>query len=310
MGKIAQVKIWVTGAAGSLGTSLLKELRLINTEAVILAPSHAELPLNDFEAVSHFVTNNQPTHVFHLAARVFGIGGHKANPADSLIENTKIDNAVFSALIANPPEWIYYASTVAAYGHPYHSLPLEEKDWLTGEPHESEYGYAMSKRHALSYLELLRHAHSTKYVYGLSTNLFGTGDRFLEGRGHVIISLLEKAKKAKASDEVLEVWGNGTASRDFLSTTDASKLILDMFGTHVGVVNLASGQEISILSIAQEMVREFELNQGFEFAGFNEGILNRVCSTKKLQNHSKYLSEVDSFASLQQEIRNFKKKSN
>ena len=299
------MKVWVTGGSGSLGRSVLRALNETFPQIEVLSPSHSVLALDDQKAVDSFVAFHKPTHVIHLAAQVFGIAGHMAHPADSLLMNTKIDHTIFSALLSSPPEWVYYASTVAAYGFPYISMPLDEKNWLTGLPHDSEYGYAMAKRHAFSYLELLRRQHSTNFVYGLTTNLFGTGDRFLEGRGHVVISLLEKARRAKSMNEFLEVWGSGDASRDFLSTDDAAILILEMLGKHVGVVNVASGQEIRIAEIAEEIVKQFNLSKGYRFVGVNEGITKRVCSVDTLKLEAPSVAKIKSFEKLQVEIRNF-----
>ena len=301
------MKIWVTGAAGSLGYELVNTLGVSHPDAILLAPSRAELDLSDKESVREYVSLNHPTHVFHLAAKVFGIGGHKEQPSSSLIENTLIDYSVFSALIEFPPEWVYYSSTVAAYGYPYKKLPLSEDDWLSGNPHENEMGYAFSKRHGLSYLEVLQSTNGTKFVYGLTTNLFGSGDRFLEGRGHVVISLLEKAAKNVDTDTPLEVWGNGTASRDFLSTKTASRLLIDLIDTHAGVVNVASGQEIYIKEIAVEIAREFGLNKGVEFVGFNQGVTRRVCSIKKLASLIDSAHKINSKDELLQEIRAYRK---
>jgi GDP-L-fucose synthase len=301
------VKIWVTGAAGSLGQELVKTLGISHPDAILLAPSRAELDLSDKEAVREYVSLNHPTHVFHLAAKVFGIAGHKEQPSSSLIENTLIDYSVFSALIEFPPEWVYYSSTVAAYGYPYKNLPLNEDDWLSANPHESEMGYAFSKRHGLSYLEILHLTNGTKFVYGLTTNMFGSGDRFLEGRGHVVISLLEKAAKNVDTDTPLEVWGDGTASRDFLSTKTASRLIIDLIDTHAGVVNIASGQEIYIKEIAIEIAKEFGLNKGVEFIGINQGITRRVCSIENLVSLVDSANEINSKDELLREIKAFRK---
>jgi GDP-L-fucose synthase len=223
-----------------------------------------------------------------------------------LVENTIIDHSVFSALLEFPPTWVYYSSTVAAYGYPYVSLPLNEDDWLVGNPHESEMGYAFSKRHSLSYLEMLRSINGTKFVYGLSTNLFGRGDRFLEGRGHVVVSLLEKAARIYSSDAPLEVWGEGTASRDFLSTETASQILVDLIDSHVGIVNIASGQEILIKDIANEIAKVFGLQGGIKFVGINQGITGRVCSTEKLEKFSSPLIKINSKKELWSEIRNYK----
>ena len=301
------MKIWVTGATGSIGQELVKRLEVTHTEAILLAPSRAELDLSDKEAVRKYVSLHHPTHVFHLAAKVFGIAGHKEQPSSSLLENTLIDYSVFSSLIEFPPEWVYYSSTVAAYGYPYKSMPLNEDDWLCANPHESEMGYAFSKRHGLSYLEMLHSTRGIKFAYGLTTNLFGSGDRFLEGRGHVVISLLEKAAKNVDTDTPLEVWGDGTASRDFLSTKAASRLIIELIDRHVGVVNIASGQEIQIKEIALEIAREFELTYGVEFIGINQGITRRVCSIEKLASFIHSANEINSKDELLQEIKNYRK---
>jgi len=301
LGQVLKLKIWVTGGTGSLGKTLLETLDHMGF-GTILSPSRSELDLEDHVAVRHFVQKNKPSHIFHLAAKVYGIAGHKENPFESFATNSRIDNAVFSALFDTPPEWIYYASTVAAYGYPYLSLPLEETDFLSGTPHSSEAGYAISKRFALNYLEILQKEHGTKFAYGLTTNLFGSGDRFLEGRGHVVISLLEKAKRAREEGKALEVWGTGAASRDFLSTTDASGLIVSLMDQDVGVINIASGEEITIAEIAEDIVRSFEIHQGYEFVGLNEGITNRVCSVAKLLTVSNVFEKVNSRERLREEI--------
>jgi GDP-L-fucose synthase len=298
------MKIWVTGASGSLGNALVSNLSAMSG-VTLLAPNRHELDLEDVKAVTDYVRRNQPSHIFHLAAKVFGVAGHKENPQTSLLVNSRIDNAVFSALSTHPPKWVYYSSSVAAYGYPYSKLPLEESDFLKGQPHESELGYALSKRFSLAYLEMLKQEHGVKIAYGLTTNLFGSGDLFHQGRGHVIISLLEKAKVARISGSHLEVWGHGRASRDFLSTADAAKAIISLLDIDAGVINIASGCEIDISEIAQYVVEIFGIKKGHKFVGVNEGILNRVCSTKKIKSYFKDFDKIDSRMSLLSEIRNF-----
>lgn len=296
------MKIWITGATGSLGQELVKKLRIAYTDAILLAPSRRDLDLSNKEAVRKYVSLHKPTHVFHLAAKVFGIAGHKEQPTSSLLENTLIDYSVFSALIEFPPEWVYYSSTVAAYGYPYENMPLIEDQWLNGNPHESEMGYAFSKRNGLSYLEVLKSSRGTKFAYGLTTNLFGSGDRFLDGRGHVVISILERAAKITDSNEPLEVWGDGTASRDFLSTKTASSLIVELTDKQVGVINIASGQEIYIKEIAYNIANEFGLSNGVRFTGINQGITRRVCSIEKLSDFVAFAHTTNSKKELLEEI--------
>jgi GDP-L-fucose synthase len=297
------MKIWLTGGGGSLGIPLLKVLKSELPDAEIAAPNRSSLNLFDRDSVKNFLAKYKPTHVFHLAACVYGIQGHEEYPHQSLIENTLIDNNVFSALLDNPPHWVYYASTVATYGYPFSDLPLQEVFWNIGQPHESEFGYAMSKRHAYSYLALMKSLYQTKFVYGLTTNLFGHGDRFLEGRGHVIVSLLNKAKAAKTSKSPLEVWGREGTTRDFLSTDTASQIIFELIDKDLGVLNIASGQELAISRIAEALKQNFELDMGYKFTGENQGILKRVSDVTKLKKYSPSAHFIDSWQELTELIK-------
>lgn len=292
----------VTGGTGSLGSELVTQLRVTFPQNEVLYPSRKELDLTSSTNVMRYIAETRPTHVFHLAARVYGIQGHLVYPTESYFENSLIDWNVFSALNNFPPNWIFYASSVASYGYPFHSLPLSENFWSYGNPHDSEYGYAMAKRQAINMLRLLHEIKGVKFVYGLITNLFGSGDKFLEDNGHVVVSLLEKAKLCKREDLSLEVWGDGTASRDFLSTYDASKIIVELMDADVGILNIASGQEIYIKEIAEHIISEFELNKGITFLKSNQGITKRYCSVEKLNSFSPHSLEIDSRRMLWDEI--------
>lgn len=292
------MKIWITGGGGSLGSVLRVNLLTKFPNAEVYSPTSTELNLLDKSEVQKYVSIHKPTHVFHLAAKVFGIEGHKNFPEECLLRNTEIDNNVFGALFTYPPEWIYYASSVATYGFPYIELPLKEKHWDIGNPHESEFGYAMSKRSSYSYLELLARTRSVKFVYGLTTNLFGNGDKFLKGNGHVVVSLLEKAKLAKQENSQLKVWGKATASRDFLSVQSASQILIDMINIDARVLNIASGQEITISQIASLIAEIFALDKGFNFTGENEGVLNRFCDVSTLTQFSQSAQELNSIEEL------------
>lgn len=299
------MKFWITGASGSLGQELRRSLVRIFPEIEVLSPTRQQLNLENHVQVKNFVKVHKPTHVFHLAAKVYGLQGHTEDPTGSLLTNTLIDNNVFAALFECPPEWIYYSSSVAAYGFPYKNLPLSETDWLSSSPHWSEFGYAMGKRHALSYLEILAKSFGTKYVYGLTTNLFGTGDRFHDGQGHVIVSLLRKALVARNKNVPLTVWGTGQASRDFLSTSDASRLLIDLVDSDAGIVNIASGQEILIKDIALDIANVFQIDSGIQFSNTNEGITRRFCSVTKLEGSLKGRHKVDSWVVLKKQIRDY-----
>ncbi len=290
------MKIWITGASGSLGKELAPRLRAEFPECELLIPTRNSLDLLKPLEVEDFVGTNKPSHVYHLAAIVNRVTDHKESPEECLVKNTALDHSVFSALFKFPPKWIFYASSVAAYGHPYVSDTLNEEDWLKGAPHASEYGYAMAKRHAKSYLDVLHKEMDVQFVYGLMTNLFGAGDRYRDERGHVVISLLNKGLMAKQKGIPLEVWGAENSSRDFLGTLDAAALLIDLIDKHADALNIASGKEMFISEIAEEITRFLEIESGYTFTGTNEGIARRICSIEKLSRFTNKANEIDSWS--------------
>jgi GDP-L-fucose synthase len=295
------MRVWITGGSGSLGSQVVSKFLAQFPSAEIQAPSRNELDLHNANNVYTFVQNFQPTHIVHLAAKVYGIQGHATFPLESIIKNTLIDLSIFEAIKDAPPKWFFYASTVAAYGYPYEQIPLNEKSLLNRPPHQSEFGYAQSKRFALYLLELLKQQSDTNYVYGLLTNMFGQEDRFLDGNGHVLISLAEKAKMAKRDGTGLALWGSEKMSRDFLSTKSAAQIITELVDLDLGILNIGSGRETKIQEVAKIIVEVFDLENGYSFNGENVGVVNRFSDTRKLQKHSATASNLDTLG----EIREF-----
>ncbi len=86
-------------------------------------------------------------------------------------------------------------------------------------------------------------------VFLLPVNLYGPGDNFDPRSSHVIPALIRKIWSAKeAGDESVEVWGDGSASREFLYVDDAAEGIVLAAQHYDGAepVNIGSGMEITV----------------------------------------------------------------
>src|SRR5438034_434029 len=86
-------------------------------------------------------------------------------------------------------------------------------------------------------------------IFLLPVNLYGPGDNFNPESSHVIPALIKKCLDAVKNDEpVIEVWGDGSPTREFLYVKDAAEGIVLAAERYNGAepANLGSGDEISI----------------------------------------------------------------
>lgn len=256
--------ILVTGARGLLGSALTKRLAQLGYTNVI-APGRAECDLLDAHQTVKIFREVNPRYVFHLAAKVYGIMGNMKNHAASYFENSTINMNVIEASRLVKVRKIVAMGTCAGYPATPPSFPLNEEDFLCGEPHDSEYGYAAAKRGMLAQLKAYKSSYGISYAYAIGTNLFGPNDTFDIENGHVIPSLIRKFFEADEKGEKIVVWGDGTAQRDFLYSEDAaSALCLAL--THIeGLVNIGSGKICTIKDIVSILSDYLKMTDNIEW---------------------------------------------
>ena len=85
------MKILVTGGHGFVGSALTKALRERYPHAQVIAPTSKELDLFDERASAEYVKNAKPDVVYHLAARLGGVGLVSGQPLAFLENNLRIN---------------------------------------------------------------------------------------------------------------------------------------------------------------------------------------------------------------------------
>ena len=89
-------------------------------------------------------------------------------------------------------------------------------------------------------------------------NLYGPGDNFDPASSHVIPALIKKCVDARdAGEDHIDVWGTGSASREFLYVDDAAEGIVLAADRYDGSdpVNLGVGREITIRELVEVIAR-------------------------------------------------------
>lgn len=247
-------RILVTGARGLVGSAVVERLAEQGFQAVIPV-GRQDCDLMDRAATEALIAEARPHHVFHAAARVYGIMGNMKNRALSFHENVVINTNVIHASHLAGVRKITVMGTGAVYPYPSQRLPLIEDDIFLGRPHPAEEAYAQAKRAALAMLEAYRHDHGIDWAYVVSCNLFGPRDKFDVDFGHVVPSLIAKFHKARQTGGNVLVWGDGSAQRDFLYVDDCAAAVQLIMQAGQGPINIGSGTVYRIRDIVDTLAR-------------------------------------------------------
>ncbi len=229
------------------------------TKFRILAPNRAELDLGDGAAVAAFLHLHKPDIVIHAAGKVGGIQANMAAPVEFLEQNTMIGrNVIMAARGAGVPRLINLASSCMypAQGQ----NPLREESILTGALEPTNEGYALAKIFAMRLCEYIsRESAALSYKTLIPCNLYGPHDTFAPGASHLLPAIITKVHAAKmAGQSHVEIWGDGTARREFMYAADAADGIwqaVARFDDLPALMNLGLGADHSVNEYYQAAAR-------------------------------------------------------
>jgi GDP-L-fucose synthase len=244
--------ILVTGADGFLGRHVMNVLQARGYSKVCTSSVRDLTREDDVQAL---YCMHEPNVVINLAAHVGGIAANLAKPGEFFYDNMMIGMQMLEgARKAGVEKFVQIGS---ACEYPKQSrMPMLESDIWEGYPEESNAAYAMAKRALLEMGRAYAKQYGMKVLHLIPTNLYGPGDNFNLETSHVIAALIRKFEEARSSERgIIEVWGTGKATRDFLYVKDAAEGVVHMTETTDAIthVNLGSGTEYSIQEIAEKI---------------------------------------------------------
>jgi GDP-L-fucose synthase len=254
LGPFANKRVVVTGGAGFLGSRVVARLKERGATDV-LVPRSKTTDLLDRENCRRVVQNADL--VIHMAARVGGIGFNRENPATLFFDNLMMGAQLMEeARRAGVPKFVAIG-TVCAYPK-FTPVPFREDDLWNGYPEETNAPYGLAKKMLLVQAQAYRQQHGFNGIFLLPVNLYGPGDNFDPRSSHVIPALIRKIWSAKqAGDDTVEVWGDGSASREFLYVEDAAEAIVLAAERYDGAepVNIGSGMEITVKELVSVLTK-------------------------------------------------------
>ena len=219
----------LTGGRGMVGRNILEHP--LAEKWTILAPGSNELDLTDAAAVNAYLAHKKPDTVIHAAGCVGGIQANIAHPVTFLEVNTAIGlNIIMGACKAGVRKFLNLASTCM---YPRSAAtPLTEEMILTGELEPTNEGYALAKIVTTRLCQYIRREEkSSHYKTLIPCNLYGRHDKFDPSHSHLVPSIIHKIHLAKTQgQDSVEIWGEGTARREFMYAGDLADAVLRAVG--------------------------------------------------------------------------------
>jgi len=244
-------KVLVTGGAGFLGKQVVDQIQKAGDPESISIPRSKDTDLRKWDQCVKVV--RKMDIVIHLAANGGGIGYNLAHPGQLFYDNAVMGIQIIQAARIYGAEKMVIIGTVCAYPK-YTEVPFSEDRLWDGYPEETNAAYGLAKKMLLVQSQAYREEFNFNSIYLLPVNLYGPGDDFHPHTSHVIPALIKKFVDAKNNkNPYVEVWGTGTASREFLFVEDAARGIVLATEKYnkPAPVNLGSGTEITIKKLVE-----------------------------------------------------------
>jgi GDP-L-fucose synthase len=240
-------RVMVTGGGGFLGSRVVARLEAAGATDVFV-PRSAAYDLRTHGGILRALAEGHPDLIIHLAAVVGGIGANRENPGRFFYENAIMGIELMEqARLAGVAKFVG-VGTVCSYPK-FTPVPFHEDDLWNGYPEETNAPYGIAKKMLLVQGQAYREQYGFDAIHLVPVNLYGPGDNFDPASSHVIPALIKKCVDAREQGaDHIEIWGTGSASREFLYVDDAAEGIVLAAERYDGAdpVNLGVGREITI----------------------------------------------------------------
>lgn len=231
-----------------VGSNIIELFEKQNYE--IISPDIEELNLLNADAVSNYLSDIKPDLIIHAAGIVGGIQANIARPVKFLVDNIQMGINVIMAARETGIEKLINLGSSCMYPKNGKN-PLKEESVLSGVLEPTNEGYAIAKIASARLCEYIAREDPTfDYKTVIPCNLYGRYDKFDENYSHMIPAVIRKIYSAKQAEvSQIDIWGDGSARREFMYAGDLAKFILfaiENYSKVPGVINVGLGRDYTI----------------------------------------------------------------
>lgn len=296
-------KIMVFGATGLTGHGL-RAIAPSMPDREFLYLGSRDCDLTDARAVLDCVAAHRPDAILNLAAVSGGIAFSSRQPATMLRDNVLMNiHLLEAARLLKVPKSLHMLS-VGMYP-PSAPLPLKESSLHDGPAHETNYSYAYAKRLIEPAIRSYRAEFGMSVVGVVPNGIFGENMNFKNDESIMLAALIRRFYERRADGTPLEVWGDGTALREYTYSQDMARACLWCLDHYdePGILNIGSTEEHSVADTARMIAgclgiepsrihfdrskpggihrrstdnSEFVKRSGFQYTPFKEALRNTV----------------------------------
>lgn len=291
LSSFAGANVLVTGGTGLIGRQVVSiladagaKVRIVSLDRVEVndAAEHVQGDLTEL-SVCREVTRDMD-YVFHLAGIKGSIDVTIKKPASHFVPALMFNTNVLEAARQNKVRKLVYTSSIGVYASAEVFREGENED---GPPMDFYAGWA--KRMAEFQIKTYR------IQYGLSgfsvvrpCNVYGPGDNFDPDNAMVIPTLMYRIARG---DNPVQVWGDGSAIRDFAYSRDVAEgIVLALYhglGDH-DYVNLGSGKGVSIRDLVEALQSFLDFTPFFDTSkpsGFPRRVMDISLAERLIDYH-------------------------
>lgn len=282
----ASSKIYVAGHHGMVGSALVRRLLAAGFPNLILR-TRQELDLTEQVAVDAFFANERPDHVFLAAAKVGGIHANNTYPAEFIRDNLAIQTNVIHSAWRHGTKKLLFLGSSCIYPRDC-PQPIKEDYLLTGPLEPTNEAYAIAKIAGIKMCQAYQRQYGFNAICAMPTNLYGPGDNYHPENSHVVPALIRRFHEAKtAHTPEVTVWGSGKTLREFMHIDDLADALLILMRRYndTGIINVGSGEEVSISMLAQLIAGTVGYEGAIRFdASKPEGTPRKLLDSSRLAN--------------------------
>lgn len=272
-------KVLVSGGAGFIGSYVVDNLvkkRKVPKESILI-PRSDQCDLGDLNQAQKVIEGCDV--VFHLAAKTGGIAFSRAHPFSQYQSCSRIDLNVFEACRIAKVSQLVSIANILVYPESA-KMPLSELTVFDGPLAKTHLGVGLAKRNLIMLSEMANREYDMNATVILSANTYGPRDRFDPKVSHVIPATIHKC----FTEKTLNVWGDGTPTRDFLYVEDVAEGMVRAAERLTGFqyLNIGSGREVSIKELVTLVAKLTDFKGSVEFDSSKGGGDPRRVSDDKM----------------------------